>query len=61
MAPSPGTRLRNFEVIDLPGVGGRDEVNRTRDIRLGREVAISVLPVTSKQTSLRARSPLKDG
>jgi serine/threonine protein kinase len=39
-----GTRLGPYEVIDLVGAGGMGEVYRARDTRLGRDVAIKVLP-----------------
>jgi hypothetical protein len=39
-----GTRLGPYEVTDLVGAGGMGEVYRARDARLGRDVAIKVLP-----------------
>ena len=44
MALSPGTRLGVFEIAQLIGAGGMGEVYRARDTKLGREVAIKVLP-----------------
>jgi len=46
MALQPGTRLGSFEVLDPLGKGGMGEVYRARDTRLGRDVAIKVLPET---------------
>jgi eukaryotic-like serine/threonine-protein kinase len=44
MALQAGTRLGPYEVLSLIGAGGMGEVYRARDARLGREVAIKVLP-----------------
>ena len=46
-----GTRLGPYEIIAPLGAGGMGEVYRARDTRLGREVAIKVLPPSARQDS----------
>jgi eukaryotic-like serine/threonine-protein kinase len=44
MTLSAGSRLGPYELVSPLGAGGMGEVYRARDTRLGREVAIKVLP-----------------
>ena len=44
MSLSAGARLGPYEVIARIGAGGMGEVFRARDARLGREVALKILP-----------------
>ena len=44
MPLAPNTRLGQYEVVEAIGAGGMGEVYRARDTKLGRDVAIKVLP-----------------
>ena len=44
MALAAGTKLGSYEVVAQIGAGGMGEVYQARDSKLGRDVAIKVLP-----------------
>jgi serine/threonine protein kinase len=44
MAIQPGTHVGPYEILSAIGAGGMGEVYRASDPKLGRDVAIKVLP-----------------
>ncbi len=55
MPLSPGSRLGPYEILAPIGAGGMGEVYRAKDPRLGREVAIKVLPSSFSADADRLR------
>src|SRR6201989_640373 len=55
MALTAGTKLGPYEILAPIGAGGMGEVYRAKDARLGRDVAIKVLPASFSQDADRLR------
>ncbi|HET7292081.1 MAG TPA: serine/threonine-protein kinase, partial [Vicinamibacteria bacterium] len=55
MGLEPGVRLGPYEVVSPLGAGGMGEVYRARDTRIGRDVAVKILPPGLSQDADRLR------
>jgi serine/threonine protein kinase len=55
MALTSGTKIGPYEIISSLGAGGMGEVYRATDTRLGRDVAIKVLPEALARDAERLR------
>jgi serine/threonine protein kinase len=52
---SPNSTIGQYSVVSKIGEGGMGEVYRARDTKLGRDVAIKVLPAAFSENSERLR------
>ena len=55
MKISTGTHIGPYEIVGWLGAGGMGEVYRARDPRLGREVAIKLIPEAFATDASRVR------
>jgi Tol biopolymer transport system component len=55
MSFAAGSRVGPYEIVGLLGAGGMGEVFRARDERLGREVAVKILPASFSNDTGRVR------
>ena len=55
MSLAAGSKLGPYEILGTLGAGGMGEVYRARDARLGRDVAIKILPEGFAQSPDRLR------
>jgi serine/threonine protein kinase len=55
MSLPSGTKIGSYEIISAIGAGGMGEGYRARDTRLGREVALKILPESFANDAERLR------
>ena len=55
MSLAAGNKLGPYEILAPIGAGGMGEVYRAKDTRLGRDVAVKVLPAHMSSVELRQR------
>ena len=55
MSFQPGDKLSHYEILEPIGKGGMGEVYRARDGKLGRDVAIKILPDEFAQDTERLK------
>jgi len=53
MSPGAGSRLGPYEIVAPLGAGGMGEVYRAKDAKLGRDIAIKVLPASVAEDRAR--------
>jgi len=53
MSLSSGAKLGPYEIVAPLGAGGMGEVYRARDTRLGRDVAVKILPAEFSSDPIR--------